>query len=662
MKLRNTLFLLVAAALVFGYIIWWERKQPGTGDVPVGQILDFDRDKVSKITLTNATATIVIKQVAPRDWRIEEPVKDRADAGVMDALCTSLEILRSISTLDGKAEREKLKEFGLTKGEASVKFTGENGTTELLVGKETPMENQIYAKLENGGTVYVVSKAIKDQIVKKPDDFRDRKLSDLTTQQVTRLVLKTAAGELEAEKKNEHWSLLRPLKARADDQTMNDLIAAATSARIDSFVSDIQDADAYGLSEPRATLTMNAEGVKEPIVLQIGGHPKAAIEMKEDKKEDPAASPASELTYVKLSTRDTVVTVPKSIEKLLTTQPNDLRDKHILRVNTDIVDRMTIESGREKLVLARKGEGWVRKTADKAEVPINGPAADVLLKNLVNVKVKRFVADSAGDLAAQGLAPATVRVTLSSYSGENTAETTAGEKPITTLLLGKLENDIAYAKLDEEPYVVAVPKSIFEQVWTDPLQWQELSIFDSKPEDLTSFEVIRAGQPALTFARDGKNGWKLTKGDAAVNQSNVQSLLNTLAKLRAVRWIGPTIPAHGFDKPTLTLSFISSDKKTGRVVIGGATRDDKFYATAEGRTGTFVVHKPDFDALQSTLVQAAKPAAPSSPGVASDAINPASTDGNSPDVATPLNESNVSPVPDSPAPTEAPAGLTKPAP
>ena len=106
-------------------------------------------------------------------------------------------------------------------------------------------------------------------------DWRDRKLSDLTAAQVNKVGIKTAKGEFEAEKTASHWSLTRPFKGRADDQKLTDLISNATTPRIEDFVADTKDLGAFGLNEPRATVTFHAEGVKEPVVLQIGNAKKS---------------------------------------------------------------------------------------------------------------------------------------------------------------------------------------------------------------------------------------------------------------------------------------------------------------------------------------------------------------------------------------------------
>src|SRR5262249_29607175 len=160
---------------------------------------------------------------------------------------------------------------------------------------------------------------IKKAIDKKAEDFRDKKLTDLIMAQVQRVTLKTSAGEMELQKQGDHWEIAKPMRARADDQRVNDLIAQVTTARIEQFVADDKgDLRKYGLAEPRGAITLFAESDKTGQTLQIGAEP--------EKNKDQ--------TYVRFSARGFVYTLPKKIEELLNTRPNDVRDRHLVRIDT----------------------------------------------------------------------------------------------------------------------------------------------------------------------------------------------------------------------------------------------------------------------------------------------------------------------------------------
>ena len=117
----------------------------------------------------------------------------------------------------------------------------------------------MYVRLQNSKETFLARQSVKKDIDKKAEEFRDKKLTDVTTAQVRRIILKTPAGEMELEKKGDHWDILKPLRARADDQKVGDLISQITTARIQQFVADDRgDLRPYGLAEPRGSITLFA--------------------------------------------------------------------------------------------------------------------------------------------------------------------------------------------------------------------------------------------------------------------------------------------------------------------------------------------------------------------------------------------------------------------
>ena len=616
-KFRSTIILIILGLSLWAYLRFFDDRFTGTGDAP--RVTAIDRGEVESFSIRNGEGTMEFKQTNGA-WNIEAPVKDRADEGAVATLFTTLEgldmNLRKVPAVKGRDTKELLKELGVAKGEVSIKLAGKR-SFELLIGKETAVTTavdakepaaggkeraaggKVYARIDGSDALYVLPNDLRTQLSKGAKDWRDRKLAAVTAAEVKKVVLKTAKGEIEAERKNGNWSLIRPLKARADNQRLNDLIASVTSARIEDFISDSKDLSTFGLTDPRATLVFHIEGGKEPVTIQIGAT------KKDDKK---AGDPAKGVAYVKVSTRDGVVTVPSAIEGIALTLPNDLRDASLLRVQPDIVDRITLEGGGTKIVIGRDGENWKRKT--KPEEPVNSAAANKLLNDLTTARSVRFVEDVGSDLKKYGLDQPSATVTLSSYSTEGTPESAPGDKPIAKLILGSSDGVGVYAKLDDEPYIIAVPKTLTEKIWTDPLQWQELKLYDYNRADIVHLEITKADQPAVVLDLGKEKKWTLAKGDGTVDQPAVQSLVNTLSTLRAVRWAGATRAAEqGLDKPPSTVSFTMSDKKTGKLRIGSLNADRLRHALTEGKSGTALLNQPDTSAFEAPLIESPKPAA-----------------------------------------------------
>ena len=593
MNWRTTLVLAAIALGVLAYLKFFEMKQPSTGEAKrqAQNVVNFDRNKISGIVIQNGDEKIEMQRRGNR-WRLEAPIKDQADSSLIESLLSDLENWQKDGTIAAKAietDQSKLNEYGVNRPKLRLKLIGQDRPPAILFGKDAALEGKMYVRFENSKETFLAGQSVKKDIDKKSEEFRDRKLTGLITAQVTRVTLKAPAGEMELQKKGDHWDIVKPLRARGDDQKIADLIAQITTARIQQFVADDHgDLHGYGLAEPRGALTLFTQDDKQGQLLQIGGVP----EKEKDQR------------YVRFAPRGFVYTVPKKIEEILNTKPDDLRDRHLVRVDTNILDRITIApADKTKILLARKGENWT--IASLNNTPANSGEVRRFIDTLQNERVTKFVEDVGSNLAKYGLDQPQLQLTFSSFASENTAETKAGEQPFATIAFGKVDGDNVYARLADEPFVVAVRRGLVDQIFTDPLQWQELSIFKFKPEQIHRFSI--ATDKELSMERDEKKQWRWLKGSGEINQANVQSLISALANLRAVRSLGATAPRHGLDKPQLTLTFMygPESKDSCTLMVGSRTEDGMWCANVDGREGTFVISNSDLNALKLPLVSQA---------------------------------------------------------
>jgi len=597
MKTKTTLILLAVVVALGLYIKFYESKRPNTAEArrQAQNVVNFERENLDGIVIQNGDDKIELKRLEGK-WRIEAPFKDQADSDAIESLLADLEDWQKQDTIPAdeiEKDKNRLDEFGLSKAKLRLKLLGKDAPPEVIFGNDAALEGKMYVRLAPTNDVFLVPQSVRNHIAKKPEEFRDKKLTDLATAQVTRALLKTAAGEMELQKKADHWEIVKPLRARGDDQKIGDLLAQITTARIEQFVAeDRGDLQPYGLAEPRGSITLFSTNDTQGQMLQIGGVPEKAKEQ----------------VYVRFAARNAVYTLPKKIEEILGLKPADLRDRRLVRLDLDVLDRITIDAaGKGKTVLARKDETWTIASRDNQ--PANSGEVKRLLDLLQAEQVTQFVEDVASDLPKYGLDKPQLQLIFSSFASENTAETTAGEHPFATIAFGKAEGDNVYARLGDEPFIVAVRRGLLDNIFADPLQWQELAIFRIKPEDVQSFTVVTDRERALV--RNANQEWTWVEGSEPMNQVNVQSLLNTLTGLRAVRWAGATVPTDAFDKPQLTITFTSSpDNKVHKLLVGGPAGEDMWFARTEEHDGTFILSKPDFGALRLPLAATPPPTNP----------------------------------------------------
>jgi Domain of unknown function (DUF4340) len=621
MNWRTTLILAVVVLAVFAYLRFFEMKQPSTGEArrQAQNVVNFDRNKIDGVVIQNGDEKIEIRR-HDNKWRLETPFKDQADGALVENLLSDLETWQKEGTIPAKdidADKSKLNEYGLNRPKLKLKLIGSDRPPEILFGKDAALEGRMYVRFENSKETFLAKQSVKKDIDKKAEEFRDKKLTDLTTAQVRRTALKTPAGEMELEKKGDHWDIVKPLRARADDEKVGDLIAQVTTARIQQFVADDHgDLRPYGLAEPRGSITLFSQEGKKDQKVEIADSIKVFGQEDKGQMLQIGSVPEKEKdqVYVRFARRGAVYTLPKKIEEVLNIKPADLRDYHLVRIDTNVLDRITIDvPGKGKTVLARKDGNWT--IASRNNAPADSGAVRRLIDTLQNQRVTKFVEDVASNLSKYGLDKPHLQLTFSSFASENTAETKAGEQPFAALAFGKEDGDNVYARLTDEPFVVAVRRGLLDQISADPLQWQELSIFKFKPDEIHRLSITTDKE--LSLERGENNQWHWLKGSGEIDGTNVQSLLSRLSSLHALRWLGATKPQDGFEKPQLTFALAtSSDNKVShKLIIGAPASDGTWCAHVDGREGTFVISNSDLNSLRLPLVAQPSPMPSPTPSV-----------------------------------------------
>lgn len=588
MKTRTTAILLAIVVALAFWIKFYESKQPNTEEAQrrAGQVLDLDRDDLEGVEIQNGEETIVLRRTDGK-WRLESPIKDQADAGAVERLIGSLERWEKLSTIPAAEidkDKNQLAEFDLAQPRLRLKLHGKDMPPEILFGKEAALDGRVYVRFAESNDVHLARDTVKEEIAKKPEDFRDRKLTELSLTEVARITLKTPAGEMELAKEGSEWLIVKPLRARADADKVNDLIAQVTSARIEQFVADASgDLRSYGLAEPRGAITLFAADETQGRTLHIGAIPEKSPEQ----------------VYVRFSARNFVYTLPKKIEAVLALGPAEMRDRSLIRVDRDMLDRVTIEApgASAKTVFARKDQAWTIVNLENA--PANNAEIVRLLDTLQSARVENFVTDVATDLPKYGLDQPQLRVTLSSFASENTAESQAGEQPLASIAFGRVEEDEVYARVGDEPSIVTVRRSLLDEIPADPGRWQAVAIFDFQPADVQQLKITT--DRTVTLSREPDGAWK--SAEATVDQQKVDALLQSVARLRAVRWLGAGVPPESFGPTQIALELTTGteEKRMHKLTVGGPAGDGMWHARVEGRPGVFILSNPDFNTLREPL-------------------------------------------------------------
>jgi Domain of unknown function (DUF4340) len=596
MKVRTTLALLVIA-IALGIFVWiLDRKSPGTRErlARRAYVVDLDRDDVTQLEIENGDARTRLVKTAD-GWNLTAPISDRADQRVIDNLLDAAQFLKrddAITNLGkGEQKRNYLRQFGVLRSHLILRCLGKHTRAELHFGLDTALEGTCYLRVDDRDPVFVTQNDLKNLISKNSDYFRDHQLTPFLPSEVNRILFTQAGGEIELSRQHDEWQILRPIKARADNEAINRSLQQIAGTSILQFLDQEGSGDFDAENAP-TSLSLFSEQSKVKIAC------------------GPAVPNQPGHIYVRVSDRPSTFIVDESLLRTVDQKPNDLRDRKIIRLNPDLIDRITIMAkGQPITQLSRKQTRWVlfdnnsENQNGASETPAEAEQVNRLIDTLNNSEVSRFVSDSAIELDRYGLERPPLEFAFSSYSSENTAEANAGETRLVTLAIGDSDNEDYYARVEEEPYIVAIPKRLVEQLSTSSLAFRSREILSLQRSELLSVE-IKTKDKTTVLTRNGKGQWVVQGPTGKQNDLAVQTFLNTVTSLRALTW------ALADDSPTVdpggeTVVLHLKNQNPAREItlqMGAPDKQGNRYATISTQPGTFLLSSADFQRLQAALV------------------------------------------------------------
>ena len=592
MKLRATLVLLITAVALGAFIFGLDRWSRSTRErrERAAHVVNVTRANIQGFTIHNGDELIRVKAEGDA-WKMIAPWQDDADAGVVDQLLDAIQSLRpeDVITDWGKIEKKRqlLKDFGLNKSRLRLKLDGKQMPAEFLFGLDTAIQGESYLRIADDDAVYVINDDLKNIVSKKPEDFRDHRMTPFLTTLINRAIFRVSGGEIELAKEQDNWLLVRPIKGRASNDAVVDILTRMNQTQITKFVSDnSSNPGSFGLDSPSNVVTLFGDD-GEKVEIQIGS--------------PVPSNPGS--VYAGLPQRKSVVEVGKAFANLFNITPNDLRDRKIARINPDLIDRVTIETAdKPKIVLGRDESRW--RFLSPTSAPANADSITRLVQGINDGEVSDFVSDTATDLTKYGLDQPKLKITFSSYSSENTAEANAGETVLATLAFGNSGSGVIYARLEEEPYIFSITDQLFSALPTTEFSFQTLDILDLKRDQLVGLHLEREGMESIDLLRGAQRKWMLKGHENEQNDGQIQLLLTTLTGLRAGAWVGNPKPEYGLDQPSLMIkvSYQSGEQiREADLRFGTANAENQHYGMSSEKEGVFLVDDEQFKQLNASL-------------------------------------------------------------
>jgi hypothetical protein len=392
-----------------------------------------------------------------------------------------------------------------------------------------------------GGFLYYDSK-------REPADEKkqEKVYPGIVSDKLERVTVKSAAGEeTSVEKQGAAWQVTQPAPAAADEAELSGITSNLASLEVQRVIDEQPtDLKQYGLDPARIQVGFTFAGKEQKLLLG-------------------QKTPTGSDLYAKTPDKPRVFLVSSHLEQTFNKSSFDLRDKTILKIDREKVDRVEIETPDRTLKVAKQGADW--RLASPVDARADFGAIEGIIGRLNTTPMKSITAAEATDLKEYGLDKPAATVRVASGSSQ------AG------LSIGKSAGDgVVYAKDLSRPMVFTVESALFDELKKPVDDFRVKDLFDARSFNTTRVEIVRNGQTITLEKEKDKTTWKqIAPAAKAADTAKVEALLTALSSARATSFV-EKIAGTGLETPELTVTITYEDGAKHEKVSFGRKGTDAF--------------------------------------------------------------------------------------
>jgi len=363
------------------------------------------------------------------------------------------------------------------------------------------------------------------------------------------------------------WRIIMPLEAAADSESVARLLHAAAGAETDRVVEDsAAELSIFGLDKPNLVFEVSPAGSPASLKLLLGNK-----------------NPTESYIYaVNAAQPHRVVLVNSWILSDLNKSLHDLRDKKVLHLDKDRVNKLVIEEkGTERLKLEKAADGWYLDTPLRAAA--DQDSVKGLLDELAGAEAVRFI-DSLREGESYGLEPAELTARIYEEEGE----------AVRTLFIGSRDTSGSYfARREGMENVYLVKEELRNQLIKNSASLRSRALVRETKDSIKLVSLITPGGTVAAF-KDSAGVWRLSEPDSTrADGPAVDGFLWDLKDLRALKFIDQPAPEieSSFKTPFLEIVYTWEEKEKHLTFarLPSESQDSLVYVRANGIPGTVAV-------------------------------------------------------------------------
>ncbi len=404
---------------------------------------------------------------------------------------------------------------------------------------------------------------------KKQEKTEEAKiLVNLKSDDIVKIELTEGKKKIVVEKKDKSWKIVSPIKTNADEVIVERIVSDFSELKPEKIVDkNPSNLKKYGLENPERAISLYSKtGEKYTILFGDKG-------------------PLGDEYYAKLKNSPKVVLLPSMKRDDVMKTVSDLRDKHLVKVETGDVKGFSINNTKENKILEfkRADERWFFLKPKKCLA--NESKTDDILFSIQNLEAKDIVKDSPAekDLNDYNLKNPEIKIIINLKDSKK------------ELFVSKKGKDyFAYSK--NSNFIGKINSTFVDDISKDFKDLREKKVAVFSGYEINKIEFTGYGKTYL-MEKDGNGTWRLKKPEKFILQDEkVSDFISAIEDMESKEIIDNpgNLSQYGLDKPSIKVKLYPEDGKP-IVLLFGKEKDNDIFVKNQEFSYIFKVGKDSLD-------------------------------------------------------------------
>jgi hypothetical protein len=325
-------------------------------------LLNFNTGSIQHIQILREKNPLEFKKTG-ETWGITGDIRAQGDK---DAIMNFLQAIQFSRVTEFVNETpDSMEPYGLNPPKLKLVLDFDNGSQTLSLGNLKEGKGY-FGRINDSKNIILVGTRLFEILSQKAVEFLDKTLMKFEEKEILQLSLQSKSKTIRVVRdKNDSWNIQSPIKTAADLSTVNSLLFDLKEAQITSYIKISMDTPkSFGLDNPQKSFSLKIKNSKT-WTLQLGNQ-----------------SADGQEVFARRTGEQTVFSIPKVVVDKLFRSLHDLRNKKILRFESDEVNKVLIQTPENLFDLRKNGPQWNLEKPEKIKTDHIGNDLIWMLKGL----------------------------------------------------------------------------------------------------------------------------------------------------------------------------------------------------------------------------------------------------------------------------------------